>query len=118
MGTIGFGVWIVSGRSRVPFPPASRIAFIATTDDIMWQRRAHESPELAVGDAHFPGAAARRRPVDEIRGAADLRRAEGDRWRRNFRSGVAHRLGRRLSGETTETDHAVRTGDRSARRQA
>src|SRR6476661_7332555 len=26
---------MVSGRSRVPFPPASRIAFIATTDDIM-----------------------------------------------------------------------------------
>src|SRR5881398_2282074 len=28
MGTIGLGVWIVNGRSRVPLPPASRIAFI------------------------------------------------------------------------------------------
>src|ERR671928_2144045 len=26
---------MVSGRRRVPLPPASRIAFIATTDDIM-----------------------------------------------------------------------------------
>src|SRR6266545_586772 len=44
MGTIGFGVWIVSGRSRVPLPPASRIAFIATTDDIMCPQRAMNLP--------------------------------------------------------------------------
>src|SRR3954469_9933675 len=35
MGTIGFGVCTVSGRRRVPFPPASRIAFMTTTDVIM-----------------------------------------------------------------------------------
>src|SRR5581483_3312671 len=29
MGTIGFGVWMVSGRRRVPLPPARRIAFMA-----------------------------------------------------------------------------------------
>src|SRR5882672_29578 len=33
---MGFGVWIVSGRSRVPLPPASRMAFMVTTDVIMW----------------------------------------------------------------------------------
>jgi hypothetical protein len=32
MGTMGFGVWIVSGRSRVPLPPASRMAFMTIAD--------------------------------------------------------------------------------------
>src|SRR5215470_4645325 len=32
---MGFGVWSVSGRRRVPLPPARRIAFIASTDVIM-----------------------------------------------------------------------------------
>src|SRR6187399_1162185 len=32
MGTTGLGVLSVSGRSRVPCPPASRIAFMITTD--------------------------------------------------------------------------------------
>src|ERR1044071_10203814 len=32
MGTTGLGVLRVSGRSRVPCPPASRIAFMITTD--------------------------------------------------------------------------------------
>src|SRR5881296_2962729 len=35
---------MVSGRRRVPFPPASRIAFIATTDDIMCVRRSMNLP--------------------------------------------------------------------------
>src|SRR4029079_17704414 len=35
---------MVRGRSRVPLPPASRIAFIATTDDIMWPQRAMNLP--------------------------------------------------------------------------
>src|SRR5262245_17330574 len=28
MGTMGLGVWMVSGRRRVPLPPARRIAFM------------------------------------------------------------------------------------------
>src|SRR5579872_5704377 len=35
---------MVSGRSRVPFPPANRIAFIATTDVIMWHPSAMNLP--------------------------------------------------------------------------
>ena len=30
----GLGVWSVSGRSRVPLPPASRMAFMTTDDHI------------------------------------------------------------------------------------
>jgi hypothetical protein len=32
IGTMGFGVWTVSGRSRVPLPPARRIAFMSIHD--------------------------------------------------------------------------------------
>jgi len=32
IGTIGFGVWMVSGLSRVPLPPARRIAFMTIND--------------------------------------------------------------------------------------
>src|SRR3972149_12319895 len=31
---MGFGVWTVSGRRRVPLPPASRMAFIAISHDM------------------------------------------------------------------------------------
>ena len=33
IGTMGLGVCSVSGRSRVPLPPARRMAFMATPDD-------------------------------------------------------------------------------------
>jgi hypothetical protein len=32
---MGFGVCTVSGRNRVPFPPARRMAFIAANDHTM-----------------------------------------------------------------------------------
>ena len=51
IGTIGFGVWTVSGLSRVPLPPASRMAFIAIPDDT---RSAAVMPKL--------------RPARELRG--------------------------------------------------
>src|SRR6187431_2518232 len=38
MGTIGFGVWTVNGRSRVPLPPASRIAFMTNSNSIAFDR--------------------------------------------------------------------------------
>src|SRR5215216_5758782 len=39
MGTMGFGVWIVSGRSRVPFPPARRMAFLTNSNSTVECRR-------------------------------------------------------------------------------
>src|SRR6478752_1395734 len=38
MGTIGLGVWTVSGRSRVPLPPASRMAFMTICNSIAFDR--------------------------------------------------------------------------------
>src|SRR5262245_59963713 len=37
---MGLGVWTVSGRRRVPLPPARRMAFISTDDDSSCQRSA------------------------------------------------------------------------------
>ena len=34
-GTIGFGVWTVNGRSRVPLPPASRMAFMTISNSML-----------------------------------------------------------------------------------
>ena len=61
IGTTGFGVWIVSGRRRVPLPPARRMAFMTNFHLTRPRRRmseGHEPAEHAHGGPNLPGAPA------------------------------------------------------------
>src|SRR5438067_9835373 len=78
----------------------------------------HEPSELAHPHAYLSRAVARGRAADEIRGASDSRRAEGNRRRGHLRSRLAYRLAGRVPGETAEGGDGVRAGHRSTRRQA
>src|SRR6266513_2258212 len=48
MGTIDFGVWIVSGRRRVPWPPTSNSAFMSDSDDtaLQWPKALRQQLNL------------------------------------------------------------------------
>src|SRR5688572_9672307 len=99
MGTMGLGVWMVRGRSRVPLPPARRIAFMAdppcyTLDDRM--RHSDEPAEHADAGADVPRTDPRGRAVDGVRRTTDPRCAQGARRRGDLRARLDHRLARRL----------------------
>src|SRR5687768_4635260 len=94
---------MVRGRSRVPLPPARRIAFMTNPDstvecsDPRWTAP-HESAQQLDGRADVPRTAAGGRPAHGIRNAADPGHAEGTRRGRHLRAGLADRLARRLPG--------------------
>src|SRR5687768_11963104 len=122
---MGFGVWSVSGRSRVPLPPARRMAFMATRDHTrsatigprptssprrFWA--ANEPAELTHPGAHRPGSAARRGAADLVPGPPGPGPAQGDGGGADLRRRLADGLAGRLSGAAPQADHGARPAPR------
>src|SRR5262245_7593274 len=106
-GTIGFGVFRVRGRSRVPFPPARISPFMKSLPTHFYQNLApserlsllesrRESSQRTDFGPNFRCAAAGR--------AADDQRSHAD-CRVDFSGGVSDGPARRLSGPQARSDY-------------
>src|ERR1051325_3689647 len=100
---------MVSGRSRVPLPPARRIAFMSVNDHTIECATTDEPAQYVDTRADVSGTAARCGTADRVRGPTYSGHAEGAGGRCDLRAGLGHGLARRLSRAPASPGHLART---------